>query len=277
MSSTKAEATPPVAPRDASTVVLLRDARDGVEVFLVQRAASIAFMGGLFVFPGGKLDQGDVADAIRARIASGLDCSAVRAFSDAVDLPHSVGLAVTAVRETLEEAGLLLGVTRCPPELDALRQRLLDGESFATLLAQHALSLDLSPLAALSRWITPTFEQKRYDTRFYVARAPGDQLAGADARETVASRWLAPAQAIDEARSGAIKLAPPTLHTLELLSGLPDVDSALALARSRPPPLIEPLLRQVGDQIMVIYPGDPEHPIKEPAMPGPTRLLLPRR
>lgn len=278
MSSTRAEpGAPPVAPRDASTVVLLRDTPAGVEVFLVQRAASMDFMGGLFVFPGGKLDAEDSSAAMRARIAGGADAAAVLAFADAVDDAHAVALAVTAVRETLEEAGVLLGVDRQPAELEALRRRLLDGASLAALLEQHGLTLELSALAALARWITPAFERKRYDTRFYVARAPDDQRAGFDARETVACRWLAPARAIDEARAGTIKLAPPTLHTLEQLSGVPDVEAALALARSRPPPLIEPLIRQIGDDLVVIYPGDPEHPVRESAMPGPTRLVLPRR
>lgn len=270
-------AAEPSAPRDASTVVLLRDTRDGIEVFLVQRAASIEFMGGLFVFPGGKLDAADMSAAIQGRIRRGVDSEAVSAFADAVGTTHAVGLAVAAVRETLEEAGVLLGVSDRPAELEALRRSMLDGARLDEVLAQHDLWLDLSPLVPLARWITPAFERKRYDTRFYLARAPLDQRAGADARETVASRWIAPAQAVAEAGAGELRMSPPTLHTLEQLADARDVDAALALARSRPPPLIEPLMRRDGEQWVVIYPGDPEHPVREPAMRGPTRITLPRR
>ena len=160
------------------------------------------------------------------------------------------------------------------------RARLLAGTAFADVLDALAVQLRLGGLQPLSRWITPESEPVRFDTSFYLARAPGDQVAEHDHRESVAALWVSPSEALERAESGVIRLAPPTTRTLEGLVAEVSVDAALARAAQRVPPQVLPVIRTVGDEVMIFYPGDPEHPVAEPALPGPTRRVLrplPRR
>jgi 8-oxo-dGTP pyrophosphatase MutT (NUDIX family) len=271
-----------VAPRPASTVVLARDGeRGGIEVFLVQRNGSMGFMGGMHVFPGGKVCAADDSARMRELIADHDDHACHCVWGDDVTAPHSVARAVAAVRETFEEAGVLLAerrsLTRAGARLAELRARLLAGETFDALLEQAKLRLELGALQPLSRWITPASERQRFDTSFYVARAPHDQNADHDRTESIAGGWFAPEQAAAAAREGQIRLAPPTALTLESLAAVASVDAALALAASRPPPIILPILLTIGAEVVILYPGDPEHPVAEPAFAGPTRRVLRRR
>jgi 8-oxo-dGTP pyrophosphatase MutT (NUDIX family) len=265
---------PPVVPRPAATVVLARDASaGGIEIYLVQRHASIGFMGGMHVFPGGKVCDGDESPAMRACIR---DAAALRgdAWGDDVDASAALARTIAAARETFEEAGVLLGTDAPGATLLALRRRLLAGEAFATLLAEQSLSLQLASLQPFSRWITPDSEPVRFDTSFFVARAPHDQEAEHDRMEAVDALWIAPARALEVAARGEIRLAPPTARTLESLRDVTSVEAAHALARSRPPPIVLPLIRPIGDELVLLYPGDPDHPLKTPALEGPTRRVL---
>lgn len=262
-----------VVPLPASTVVLLRDRADaGVEVFLVQRHGRMGFMGGMHVFPGGKLSEEDCSDAMRARVTTRAPLA--DAWRDALDEHTAMGLAVAGIRETFEEAGVLLGGVPEELELAPLRQRLLEGEALARLLDEVGVSLELSELTPLSRWITPQLEPRRYDTRFYVARAPAEQRAEHDRLETVAGLWTSPQGALEKMATGDIRLAPPTERTLRSLLPHADVAAAIAWAAGRQPPSVEPILRVEEDQMVILYPGDPEHPDPEPAFEGPTRHVL---
>lgn len=265
---------PPVTPRPAATVVLLRDAREGgIEIYLVQRHASIGFMGGMHVFPGGKVCPGDESPAMRACVR---DAAMLRgdAWGDDIDVSAAFARTVAAARETFEEAGVLLGLGAPPATLVALRRRLLAGEEFATLLSEESLSLQLASLEPLSRWITPDSEPVRFDTSFFLARAPHDQDADHDRMEAIDALWITPARALEVAARGEIRLAPPTARTLESLRDASSVEAAYALARSRPPPIVLPLIRPIGDELVLLYPGDPDHPLKTPALEGPTRRVL---
>ena len=271
-----------VAPRPASTVVLARDAaRGGIEIFLVQRHASMGFMGGMHVFPGGKVGPEDDSERMRAQIANCHDHARQCPWGEDVAAPESLARAVAAVRETFEEAGVLFAVREslagAGGRTAELRARLLAGEPFDALLEQAGLQVDLGALQPLSRWITPASERQRFDTMFYVARAPDGQDAEHDRSESIAGAWFAPEQAAAAAREGRIRLAPPTALTLESLAAVASVDAALALAASRPPPTILPILRTVESDVVILYPGDPEHPVAEPAFAGPTRRILRRR
>jgi hypothetical protein len=149
-----------------------------------------------------------------------------------------------------------------------------EGTPFVDLLEELDVELSLGLLSPFSRWITPEAEPVRFDTAFYVARAPAGQTAEHDRRETVAGRWLSPAGALAAVDAGELRLAPPTAQTLGSLRHVESVDAARALAASRRPPVILPLLRQIGDELVILYPGDPEHPMKERALPGPTRRVF---
>jgi 8-oxo-dGTP pyrophosphatase MutT (NUDIX family) len=274
--------TDPVAvePKPASTVVLVRDgAQGGIEVFLVQRHGGMGFMGGMHVFPGGKISPGDGGERMRARIVDH-EHEHPRHCVWGSDVPadESIARAVAGVRETFEEAGVLLAepgsLARPREPLGTLRARVLAGEAFVELLEQAGLSLALAALQPLSRWITPASERQRFDTTFYVARAPHDQRADHDRQESIAGDWFAPEQAARAARQGSIRLAPPTALTLESLSGAASVDEALALAARRAPPTVLPIMRTIGSDVVILYPGDPEHPVSTKAFDGPTRRVL---
>jgi 8-oxo-dGTP pyrophosphatase MutT (NUDIX family) len=265
---------PPVTPRPAATVVLVRDAREGgIEIYLVQRHASIGFMGGMHVFPGGKVCLGDESSEMRACIRDAADLGG-DAWGDDIDAAAAFARAVAAVRETFEDAGVLLGASAPRATLVELRRRLLAGEAFATLLAQESLSLQLASLEPLSRWITPDSEPVRFDTSFYLARAPHDQDAEHDRMETIDALWISPTRALEVAARGEIRLAPPTARTLESLRNATSVETAHAIARSRPLPVVLPIIRPIGDELVLLYPGDPDHPMKTPALDGPTRRVL---
>jgi 8-oxo-dGTP pyrophosphatase MutT (NUDIX family) len=193
---------PPAQPRDAATVVLLRDAAAGVEVYLVKRSRMVDFMAGAHVFPGGRLDETDAS------------------------------LAACAVRETFEEAGL---------------------------------RLDIATLVPWVRWVTPEISPKRFDARFFLARAPAGQEPKVDGHEAVEGLWIAPAEAMQRWEDGAMQLAPATAKSLELLTAHATVAAALAEAASRRPPLAMPHVwndRERG-QAYISLPGDPRHPLPD--------------
>jgi len=181
------------APRAASTVVLLRPAAP-IDVFLVRRSDSIAFMGGAHVFPGGRVDATDHIDDVAA-IADGAETVAAR-MTD-VPIADAIAQHVAALRELFEEAGVLLAhpVTAASiSRLAARRRELLSGKtSFPEIVRNEALRLALDELAYFAHWVTPEIETRRFDTRFFVARAPEGQTPIHDAGETSHSEWLSPA------------------------------------------------------------------------------------
>jgi 8-oxo-dGTP pyrophosphatase MutT (NUDIX family) len=264
----------PVVAKPASTVVLARDtASAGIEVFLVQRQGSMGFMGGMHVFPGGKVSASDSSERM-GRCLHDADANAHAQWGEDVEAAGGVSRAVAAVRETFEEAGVLLAHGVSAVDLPPLRARLLAGEDFATLLQQSGLSLRLSMLVPLSRWTTPVGEPVRFDTNFYVARLPEGQVASHETKESSGSRWMSPEAALATAAQGGIRLSPPTARTLEGLLSTRSVDAALTLAASRPPPVILPILRTIDDHVVVVFPGDPEHPVRTNLLGGPTRRIV---
>ena len=237
----------------------------------MQRHSAIGFMGGMHVFPGGKVCADDASESMRACVDATNHGANDELWGADIEAGAALTRAVAAIRETLEEAGVLIGIAAPSSQLIAVRERLLAGEAFATLLAEHQLSLQLGSLLPFSRWITPESEPVRFDTSFYLARAPLDQEAACDRSESVSGMWIAPAKALEAARAELIRLAPPTALTLESLKAVTSVDEAWAQAASRPPPVILPIMRALAGEFVILYPGDPEHPVRTPAMDGPTR------
>lgn len=229
------------APIDAATVMVLRDGARGLEVLMVRRHGDSGVLGGVHVFPGGKLDAQD-GDAV----LHGLD-RANGWFAQVLGepgLPAGVarGLFAAALRETREEC---------------------------------ALALPADALWPWSRWITPrqpSVTRKRFDTRFFVAAAPPGQVAVHDDVEATEAVWVPPAEGLERYWAGEIDLAPPQIMSLVQLARLGGVAQALDLARRRPPALIEPHPFDEGGERVICYPGDPLHPVREPAWHGPTRL-----
>lgn len=253
---------PAVAPRDAATVILLRDGDTGLEIFFVKRRAEIRFMGGAYVFPGGKVDPADSDHRVRCDL--GMDAAARRLGDD--DGARALALHVAAIRECMEEAGVLLVRESVEPAaIEAMRtQSDVEHRPLFELLIERDLTLAASALVPLARWVTPRAETRRFDARFFMAAAPSLALASHDTRETVASEWLSPRQAIERARRQEIVLVPPTHRTVEILAQQHDVATALKMAPEIVP-LLEPrVIAGESGGVLIVLPGDPLHDLGEP-------------
>ena len=237
-------------------------------------------MGGAYVFPGGRVD-----DADRLGLDMMLDGTQPSATRMA-DVPRDEAIAhyVAAVREVFEETGVILARKNGCLIDDARtvavhRPALLAGNTaFVDLVSGEGLRLALDELIYFAHWVTPEIEIKRFDTRFFIARAPAGQTAVHDETETVHSEWLDPADAIARALDGDIALPPPTWTTLSELSRFASIDDALDWARRKPVPRVQPRFSRNGEETLVIYPGDPLYPAIEGFVPpGHTRFLLENR
>lgn len=257
---------------DAATVILLREGAGGrgVETFLLKRHSESGFMGSFHVFPGGRVDPGD-RDLSLPFI--GRKVEPLPALLSEPQTPQDAvfGLFVAGIRETLEEAGVFLGEARTPEAID---QAIREGRGFRQALEESDARLRLDRLIPYARWVTPPVEKRRFDTRFFFARCDRDesQRACHDGFETIDGAWYAPEEALDRADRLEMMLAPPTLRTLQELAEASDVDEAISLGARRPLPLIRPGVAQVGESFFLTLPGDPLHPEKTRALPGPTRL-----
>ena len=260
----------PAAP--SATVVLLRDAAEDIEVFLLRRHGQSEVLGGAHVFPGGKVDPEDAewADRLDARPA---DLHA-RLAEPELTAEQAAGLFVTAIRELFEETGVLLADVT-PQQARTAWAALREGPGFDELLGPTGVRLAAGALQPWSRWITPTLSsvtRRRFDTRFFVATVPEGQEPGHDAHEATASIWLAPREALRRYWNGQIELAPPQIMSLTHLARHRSTAGVLHAARSAPPPCIRPEPRDVEGTRVLCYPGDPWHSQREQALPGPTRL-----
>lgn len=263
---------PTVQPKDAATVVVVRQAASGVELFCVQRHARSGFLGGAIVFPGGKVDPADAHEQWR-ELSTGLG-DRVRQLADSEARARS--FAIAALRELLEEAALL-PVTGAALDAEAalsLREQLARESSFADLLRHHDLRVDTARLEALGRWVTPAAESRRYDTRFYVLPLPQGQSGAHDQHETTSSFWATPARVLERWERGEIFLAPPTVRSVEIFRAAGSVDEALAIARGQSLDPVCPYFVMDGDRAVLALPGDPLFP--EPGEP-PADPLAPTR
>ncbi len=263
--------------RDASTLVVVRDASGGgIEVFCVERQ-KVGFLGGAVVFPGGKLDATDL-DPEWERW-----CTPPRATRTPIAASEAElrGLAIAACREALEEAAILPVVGKAPAHADLLewRRELAGGaQTLRPLLASRGLELDLASLHALARWVTPVAESRRFDTRFFLFVSDGATTGLHDDHETTASFWASPADVLDRYASRALVLAPPTHRTLQVLARARDTSDAVAIADAS---CLDPICPRVvthhdtgGDTVAIVLPGDPEHDVREMRVPGPSRYVL---
>jgi 8-oxo-dGTP pyrophosphatase MutT (NUDIX family) len=261
----------------ASTVVLLRTANP-FEVFLVRRSDSIAFMGGAHVFPGGRVDAADEIADVDAMVEG-----TPRAISRMLDVPANVAIAqhVAALRELFEEAGVLLARPLTAVSIDRLkadRRELLDGRvTFPEVIRRERLRLAFDQLAYFAHWVTPEIEIRRFDTRFFIARAPEGQTPIHDEGETSDSEWLSPTAAIERCQAGLISLPPPTWTTLAMLARFTSVDEVFEWALRKPIPRVQPRFEKRGTATLLFYPGDPMYPAVEGFDAAETRFVLENR
>lgn len=252
--------------RDASTLLVLRDTPRGVEVFMLRRSADASFMGGAFVFPGGRVDPGDGDPSLPCDLSP--DEAAARLGDD--DARRALALHVTAVRECVEESGILFAREALSDAALATLRAALAGRG-APPLAQvlpPGVTLGTASLLPWDRWVTPRLEARRFDARFFVARAPESvQAASHDGSETDASAWMTPAEAIRRAEQREIVLAPPTWRVLAEVAHFRAVDALLAAAPRAPAPR-EPVVLSDEGEIYVALPDDPRHPEGADAPPS---------
>lgn len=272
---------PHTPPTDSATVIMLRDTPDGPEVFLVRRHGDSAVLGGAYVFPGGKLDASDTE--LDAALHLDHDVQALHASLAEPDLPaaRAQGLYVAALREAFEESGVLFGVDVTRAQSGAAAQQLKAGQSFNDVIGALNIRLQTRSVLPWSRWITPlmpSHASRRFDTRFFVATVPAQQIALHDNVETTESLWLRPRQALQRYWDGELAMAPPQIMTMAHLSRHASVASVFSHAQSTPPPVILPHTFNQDDGLRVIcYPGDALHSVQVRAMPGPTRLFFRNR
>jgi len=234
-------------PLPAATILLVRDAAAGLEVFMVERHREVDFATGALVFPGGKLEPGDREPRTLARCPAGSGLP-----------PHDLALRVAAIRETFEEAGVLLARPRGSTALvDAGRLREIGRRDALGALAEaEDLELAADLLVPFAHWITPEFLPKRFDTHFFVVAAPGDQAAAHDGSESVDSAWITPAAALAEAESGRRTIVFPTLANLRKLGRSRSAAEALERARRDPVVTVLPRVERRDGRAVVCIPPE---------------------
>src|SRR4051794_41578202 len=248
------------APRQAATVLLLRDGTAGLEVYLLRRTRGMPFAGGMTAYPGGGVDPRD-GDT---DVAWAGPPSSAWAEAFGCDERTARELVCAAVRETFEEAGVLLAGTPegsdVVPDVSAedweeQRRALVTRDlSLAELLAGRGLALRSDLLRPFAHWITPPVEPRRYDTKFFAAALPAGQHARDVSGEADEAAWLRPALALAEMSAGTRPMLPPTIHTPRPLSAYPDVPPPPPGSPPQPPQPIMPSVPPQPDGRWAVLP-----------------------
>ncbi|WP_333775991.1 NUDIX hydrolase [Streptomyces sp. IBSBF 3136] len=253
----------PVSPRRAATVLLLKDTAAGPVVHMLRRRASMAFAGGAYAYPGGGVDPRD--DDLHVRWAG--PTRAWWADRLGVDESGAQAIVCAAVRETYEEAGVLLAGPDAGSvvgdttgdDWEADRAALVARElSFAEFLDRRGLVLRSDLLGAWTRWITPEFEARRYDTWFFVAALPEGQRTRNASTEADRTVWIRPEEAAAGYDRGELLMMPPTIATLRQLLPYGTAADALAAAPARDMTPVLARARLVDGEIVLSWPGHDE-------------------
>ena len=260
-------ATSPVVARHASTVLLLRDSDRGVEVFMERRHIQSDFVGGAYVFPGGRVDPEDRVDEALCHGLTDREASARLALEEG-----GLTFYVAAIRECFEEAGVLLAYDRDGRILDfsdrtveerfeRLRAELNAGErSLLDIAAAEELTLATDRISYWAHWITPEGQPRRYDTRFFVTRAPRNQTAGHDDHELTSSAWVTAEEALQHGRRKEWMIIFPTIRNLQKLAAFRTADEAIAAVDAQDEfPVMQPRVlmgRTPDEPARPVLPGD---------------------
>jgi 8-oxo-dGTP pyrophosphatase MutT (NUDIX family) len=255
----------PVVPKRAATVILLKDTDGPPVVHMLRRRASMAFAGGVYAYPGGGVDPRDDEHQIRWAGPT----RAWWANRLGVDETDAQAIVCAAVRETYEEAGVLLAGPTADSVVGDTKETVEDWEadraalvardlSFAEFLERRGLVLRSDLLGAWTRWITPEFEPRRYDTWFFVAALPDGQRTRNASTEADRTVWIRPREAAEAYDKGELVMMPPTIATLRQLLPYATAADALAAAPGRD---LDPVLAQArmeAGEIVLSWPGHNE-------------------
>lgn len=243
----------PLAPaRPSATVMLVRDGADGIEIFMVKRDRMVDLASGALIFPGGKVDDDDAN----------------------VDIPWGTSLSgpeprywIAAVRETFEEAGVLIAIRDGEADvieeavalgLETRFRKSLNDKSlkFSEFMARERLAPAFDLMVQFAHWTSPETLAKRFDTHFFLVEMPNGQIAEHDGQEAVASVWKRPADLLADAESGREFLVPATRLNIELLAESATVRDAMAAARARTAPSVMPVLKKDERGVRAVIPAD---------------------
>ncbi|MGY0068806.1 NUDIX hydrolase [Streptomyces sp. QTS137] len=268
----------PAAPKRAATVMLLKDTGDGYVVHMLRRRTSMAFAGGAYAYPGGGVDPRD--DDLHVRWAG-----PTRAWwADRLGVGETAAQAIVcaAVRETYEEAGVLLaGPTpdsvvgdTTGPDWEADRAALVAREtSFAEFLGRRGLVLRSDLLGGWTRWITPEFEPRRYDTWFFVAALPEGQRTRNASTEADRTVWISPDEAAAAYDRGELLMMPPTIATLRQLKAYRTAAQALEAASARDLTPVLATARLEEGEVVLSWPGHDEFTRRVPRHARPAQHI----
>lgn len=253
-------ATQEKPPVPSATVTLVRDGGHGLEVLMMERNLKSVFVPGNYVYPGGAVDAPDAASAA-FELCAGLD----DALASALLGVASGGLAywVAAIRESFEEAGLLLAYDSGGGIVELIRDEVIErfsahrravdegSRTLAAIVGEEGLRIAADQLVYFSHWITPVGGPRRYDTRFFIAEAPRAQAPLHDNRETISHVWIHPGAALDRHRAGSFKMRTPTVRTLQLFAAHDNAGSLIKAMRSQKSvPLIQPRISRDGRRLL---------------------------
>jgi 8-oxo-dGTP pyrophosphatase MutT (NUDIX family) len=255
------------APRHAATVVLLRDASNGMEAYLLRRQKTMAFAAGMYVFPGGSVDPRDESLPGSAWVGPHpSEWAPILTADDAL----AKALVCAAVRETFEESGVVLagsdadGVVAdtTADDWETDRLALLDRSlSLAAMLDRRGLVLRADLLRPWAHWITPEVEPRRYDTRFFVAALPRGQRTRDVGGEADQVTWARPSDALTAFERGELGMLPPTAFTLGELAAYESVTDVLAAGDARDvKPVLPKILVTDDDEAHLLLPHDEGYP-----------------
>lgn len=264
MSPTNEKNKKPVEWRPASTVILTREGEGGLQFYLLRRNPKSKFFPGYYVFPGGAVGSADWVGDSTVSFGDLSKDNFSRRFSWNQNIEEALAYVISAIRETFEEAGVLLvePSESILKKLEDLRARRL-GEGlpknwFRDRVWSESWPLSFSRLARWAHWITPRLMRSHFDTRFFIARMPSGQTCLPDGRETVHGIWVGAEKALTENCTGEIPLSPPTFVTLHELLNYKDLSELEMALKTRPwgEPRF-PRLVPLQDGALLLQPWDP--------------------
>ncbi|MBC2713453.1 MAG: NUDIX hydrolase [Desulfosarcina sp.] len=255
-----AQAHRPATPSPSATLILARKHKAGFEIYLLRRSAASKFMPGTYVFPGGNLETEDMDVAFWQNHVD-LPVDKLTQILDG-EVDRMLPFAVAAIRETWEEAGLLLAEHRgeIAGSENGGTNPTNSTDEFASRIHENDLVLSISKLGRWHHWITPELMPRRFDTFFFVAPVEPDQKCRPDNHETVHGTWASPRKALVENARDTLPLSPPTLVTLHQLLSFTSLDDLMNDTRSRSwPAPIMPRLWPLDKGALIIEPWDPDY------------------
>ncbi|MET0309602.1 MAG: NUDIX hydrolase [Sphingomonas sp.] len=231
----------------AATVIVMRESAGGPpELLMVERARAMTFAGGALVFPGGRIDPGDRA---LAALHPGD--------------PDDIAARIAAVRETLEEAGVAVGLDVAADAIPALKRRVYAGEPLGALIDEAGGKLRLDVLVPFARWLPHNVPHRVFDTRFYLARAPEGAMPVVDGNENVRVFWATARAVLDAADAGEAVIIFPTRRNLERLARFDSFEDAVADAARYPIRAVTPWIETRADAQYLCIPDDLGYPVTE--------------